>query len=160
MYIQAADNSKPPVNVSMHPKGDSDPFWSKDGSKLGFLSARNNGDVDVWFVWLKKSDWEKTKQDWDEEDEPKKESGKDKDKDKKVADIQIDFDKIYQRLAQVTSLPGNESDVNISDDGEHFYFTTNGDGRSSYKADKDLYKIKWDGSKPESLTSGNTEPSG
>ena len=160
VYIQAADNSKPPVNVSMHPKGDSDPFWSKDGSKLGFLSARNNGDVDVWFVWLKKSDWEKTKQDWDEEDEPKKESGKDKDKDKKVADIQIDFDKIYQRLAQVTSLPGNESDVNISDDGEHFYFTTNGDGRSSYKADKDLYKIKWDGSKPESLTSGNTEPSG
>ncbi|MCB0495986.1 MAG: PD40 domain-containing protein [Cyclobacteriaceae bacterium] len=160
VYIHAADNSKPPVNVTMHPKNDYDPFWSKDGSKLGFLSQRNNGDADVWFVWLKKSDWEKTKQDWDEQDEPKKDNGKGKDKDKKVPDVQIDFDKIYQRLSQVTSLPGNESDVNISDDGEYFFYVTNRPGRSSYKADRDLYKIKWDGTKPKELTSGNTEPSG
>ena len=159
VFIHSADNSKAPVNVSMHPKSDYDPVWSKDGSKLGFLSARNNGDTDVWFVWLKKSDWEKTKQDWDEEDEPKKDKGKDKDKDKKVPDVQIDFDKIYQRLSQVTSLPGNESDVNVSDDGEYFFYVTNRTGRSSYKADRDLYKIKWDGTKPKSLTSGNTEPS-
>lgn len=160
VYIHAADNSRKPVNVTMHPKGDSDPYWSKDGSKLGFLSSRNNGDVDVWFVWLKKSDWEKTKQDWEEEDEPKKENGKDKDeKDKKVPDVQIDFDHIYKRLVQVTSLPGNESDVVISQDGEYFFYVTNRTGRSSYKADRDLYKIKWDGTKLKALTSGNTEPS-
>lgn len=159
VYIHAADNSKPPVNVTMHPKGDSNPYWSKDGSKLGFLSSRNNGDVDVWFVWLKKSDWEKTKQDWDEEDEPKKGNGNGKDKkDKKVPDVHIDFDHIYQRLVQVTSLPGNESDVVISQDGEYFYYVTNRTGRSNYKADRDLYKIKWDGTKPTALTTNNTEP--
>ena len=50
IYIQAADGSKGPVNVSMHPRGDRSPVWSRDGSKLGFISARNNLDDDIWFV--------------------------------------------------------------------------------------------------------------
>ena len=54
IYIHAVDGSQAPVNVSLHPRGDSNPTWSKDGSKLGFISTRNNGDSDVWFVWLKK----------------------------------------------------------------------------------------------------------
>ena len=72
IYIQAADNSHEAVNVSMHPEHDSQPFWSPDGSKLGFVSERNNRNADIWFVWLKKSDWEKTQQDWDETEKPKK----------------------------------------------------------------------------------------
>lgn len=126
IYIHAADNSQSPVNVSMHPRGDEDPVWSRDGSKLGFISDRNNGDADVWFVWLKKSDWEKTMQDWEEMDEDadakKPDKKEDADKSEKPAPIQIDFDRIYDRLQQVTALPGNESDLVISDDGETFYF--------------------------------------
>ncbi len=75
IFIQLVDNSAKPVNVSMHPRGDSNPFWSADGSKLGFLSSRSGQNAitgglnftrDVWFAWLKKDDWEKTKSDWDE----------------------------------------------------------------------------------------------
>jgi tricorn protease-like protein len=67
IYIHAADNSKKPVNVSMHPKGDYSPSWSPKGDKLAFSSSRNNGgDADIWFVWLTEEDYEKTKRDREE----------------------------------------------------------------------------------------------
>jgi len=136
----------------MHPKGDYNPVWSKDGSKLGFLSARNNGDVDVWFAWLNKRDWEKTKQDWEEDEDDQK------DQNDKDAPVKIDFTDIHYRLSQVTALPGNEGNLAISDDGEYFYFTTNRNSRQTWKADRDLYKIKWDGSEKKALTTHNTNP--
>ena len=153
IYIHAADGSSKPHNVSMHPRGDYSPKWSPDGSKLGFISIRNNGDADVWFVWLKKEDWEKTKVDWEESeyDEPKKEDKDKKDKDKKeekdsVEPIQIDFEDIYQRIVQVTRLPGNEGDLAISKDGETFFFSTNNSGRAASGGKPEFKKVKWDGS--------------
>ncbi|QCK15271.1 S41 family peptidase [Mangrovivirga cuniculi] len=166
VYIHAADNSKDPVNISMHPKGDYSPVWSKDGSKLAFLSGRNNGDNDVWFLWLKKSDWEKTRQDWQEikalksDDQEKKNGNGSKNGETDVEPITIDFEDIYERLSQVTSLPGNESGLQVSNDGEEMYFTTNNDGRQSYDADIDIYKVNWDGTEMKSLTSGNEEARG
>jgi len=158
IYIQKADNSRKPVNVSMHPKSDVSPKWSKDGSKLAFLSNRNNGDRDIWFVWLKKEDWDKTKQDWEEDLEGEDDKEKDKDKDKKdkeIEPIQIDFANIYNRITQVTSLAGDEGGLAISNDGEELFFTAeNGQG------EKDLQKIKWDGKKQESLTKGGQNPFG
>jgi tricorn protease len=156
VYIHAADNSRDPVNVSMHPRGDDSPRWSADGSKLGFLSIRNNGDRDVWFVWLKKEDWEKTQIDWEEEEEEepaskkeendKKDKKDDKDKKKDVPEpIQIDFEDIHQRLVQVTRIPGNEGNLAISKDGETFFFTTNGGGWTGSPGDPDLMSIKWNG---------------
>lgn len=164
VYIHAADNSTNPVNISMHPRGDYNPVWSKDGSKLGFISTRNNGDADVWFAWLNKEDWEKTKQDWEEEDEDEGKNGNDKKKngkDKKTIEpIKIDFKDIHYRLSQVTSLPGNEGNLNVSQDGELFFFTNNGGGRMTYRANRDLYKIKWDGTEQKPLTKGGTSPFG
>lgn len=159
IYIQAADNSQKPVDISMHPRGDYAPVWSMDGSKLGFISNRNNGDDDIWFVWLTKKDWEKTKQDWDENDEqPEKKSGK-KGKDSSgVKPVKIDFDHIYDRLVQVTALPGNESDLSISKDGETFFFVTNRNSNQVFKAEQDLHSIKWDGTKMKSITKGNSRP--
>lgn len=153
IFIHAVDGKSEPHNVSMHPRGDYSPTWSADGSKLGFISIRNNGDADVWFVWLKKEDWEKTKVDWEESeyDEPKKEEkgkkdkGKKKDKDE-VEPIQIDFDDIYQRIVQVTRLPGNEGDLVISQDGETFFFTTANFGRTGGGGKPEFKKVKWDGS--------------
>lgn len=146
-------------NISMHPKGDYGPFWSEDGSKLGFVSERNNGDNDVWFVWLQKEEWQKTKQDREDGyyfDEPKKEEKKSKDKkgkDKKkkeVEPIQIDFEKIYDRLEQVTSLSGNENLAAISKDGKTFYFTAS----SNVSRGSDLYSIKFDRTEIKQLTKG------
>lgn len=154
IYIHKADNSRKPVNVSMHPKSDVSPKWSKDGSKLAFLSNRNNGDRDVWFVWLKKEDWDKTKQDWEEDLEVEEEKEKDKDKkDKEVEPIQIDFTNIYNRITQVTSLPGDEGALAISNDGEYLFFVNDGG-----KDKGDLYKIKWNGTKQESITKGDANP--
>jgi len=154
IFIHAADNSQDPVNVSMHPKGDYNPVWSKDGSKLGFVSSRNNGDNDIWFAWLKKEDWEKSSAQWQRrekegDDRKLKKEKKDKDKDEKedkVEDIVIDFDKIYLRLQQVTRYTGGESDFTFDEKGEHIYYTNGGVSRKNYDIDRSLFKIKWDGS--------------
>ena len=158
IFIQAADNSTKPVNVTMHPRTDSRPFWSADGSKLGFISGRSSSrSNDVWFVWLKKEDWEKETQDWQERDTPAADAapakpGSDK---KAPKPVKIDFDKIHERIVQVSSFPGDESDLIISKDGETFYYTTT----TSNAKGRDLYSIKWDGKDLKEITKGGTNPS-
>ncbi|MEO1051040.1 MAG: S41 family peptidase [Bacteroidota bacterium] len=166
IYIHAADNSQKPVNVSMHPRRDRSPFWSEDGSKLAFVSNRNNGDDDIWFVWLKREDWEKTQRDRDEgyyfDSEEKKEgngngNGKGKKgKKKEVKPIQIDFADIHDRLRQVTSRPGNEGAPVVSKDGERIYFTAGSDVSNG----RDLYSVKWNGRETKELTKGGQNPYG
>ena len=165
VYIQAADGSGEPVNVSMHPRGDYGPYWSADGSKLGFVSSRNNGDMDLWFVWLRKEEWLKTKEDREEgyyfpDPDVAVNDSTDEDSDEEVSDeiedLIIDFEGIHDRLEQVTSLPGDEGGVLISHDGETFYFTA----RSNTSGGRDLYEIKYDGSDIKALTSGGTNPYG
>ncbi len=148
IYIHKADGSGSPINISMHPRSDSNPVWSPDGTKLGFESIRNNGDSDLWFAWLKKEDWERTDAEWDMKDSEQKKS------DSIVVDI--DLDNIYRRLVQVTSLAGNERNLTISKDGETFLFTTNGRGRAGAGGKSVLMSIKWDGSDLKELNkSGN-----
>jgi tricorn protease len=156
IFIHPIDNHIAPVNVSMHPRGDYSPVWSKDGSKLGFISTRNNNDADLWFVWLKKEDWEKTKDDWEEFEKPKEEK-KDKDdkKDESIKPIQIDVENIFERLVQVTKLEGNESNIQFSADGETIYFTT----KSPTNKGSDLFSIKWDGKDIKELTKDGGNPS-
>lgn len=151
IYIHAADGSQDPVNVSLHPRGDSDPVWSADGSKLGFISNRNNADDDVWFVWLKKEDWEKNQRDWEElENNGEKENNAKKDSTGTLT-VEIDFEDIHERLAQVTRLPGNEGDLAISPDGETFYFSTNNGGRQGRAGKSSFMSVKWDGSESKTL---------
>lgn len=161
IYIQKADGSIEPVNISMHPKGDFGGIWSPDGSKIGFSSNRNNGDYDVWFVWLTKKDWEKTKQDWEEaEDESKTKKSKEDKEDKKEdkVEVKIDFDNIYKRQEQVTSFAGGEFLSAISKDGKTFYYTTGNGTRGNIDVDSDLYSIDWQGEEKKELTKGNTGP--
>ena len=161
IYIHAADDSMEPVNVSMHPKGDYNPVWSRDGSKLGFMSSRNNGDYDIWFAWLTEEDWLKTEEDreegyyFDEEEEEKTEDEKDEEK-KEVEPLQIDFENIHERLWQVTSQPGNESNLVISADGDTFYYTANDPATEG----RDLFSIKFDRSESKQLTQGGQNPYG
>ncbi len=155
VFIQAADNSSKPVNVSMHPRTDRSPFWSADGSKLGFLSERSVGrSADVWFVWLKKEDWQKDTQDWQERDMPSADAAPNKSKDKTPKPIKIDFEKIHERIVQVTNFTGNENDLVISKDGETFYYTT----ASSNAKGRDLFSIKWDGKDLKEITKGGSNP--
>lgn len=155
VFIQAADNSSKPVNVTMHPRSDGSPYWSPDGSKLGFISERNNRSNDIWFVWLRKEDWERSTQDW-QDMEPAPEPAKEKDKPavKAPKEIKIDFENIHQRVVQVTSFPGDESGLAISKDGQTFYYTAS----SSSARGRDLYSIKWDGKDLKELTKGASNP--
>jgi tricorn protease len=153
IYIHSADNSSKAVNVSMHPRRDTQPFWSADGSKLGFISARNNLNSDVWFVWLKKEDWEKSTQDWEEFSDDLTDKPVEK-KDSEPKPVIIDFENIHNRLVQVTSFPGDESNVLISKDGETFYYT----GESSTSNGRDLYSIKWNGKDLKELTKSGSNP--
>ena len=154
IYIHPTDNSREPVNISKHPRPDTNPVWSPDGSKLAFLSSRNNGDDDLWFAWLNKRDWQQTELDWEQSQTPEKVSPED------TANVRvnIDFDDIYKRLDQVTSLPGNESDIVISKDGQTFYFVSNRDSRQNYNADQDIYRVNWNGKKLKALTNNNKAP--
>jgi tricorn protease len=156
VFIHAADNNGKPVNVSMHPRNDTQPIWSDDGSKLGFISARNNQSNDVWFAWLKKEDWEKSTQDWDESSPDEKTAKPSDKKDEKVKPVKIDLENIYERLVQVTNFPGDESGLAISKDGETFFYT----GVSSTAKGRDLYSIKWNGKELKEHTKGGSNPGG
>jgi len=155
VYIHAADGSKEPINISMHPRFDANPVWSPDGKKLGFVSNRNNGNNDIWFVWLNKKDWEKTQQDWEDKDDDadKKKDKKDKDS-SGVEPVIIDFENIHERLVQVTSLPGDESNLSISKDGETFYYSA----VNPTEEGTDIYSIKWNKKDPAAITSGGEKP--
>lgn len=148
IYIHKADHSMAPVNISMHPRTDVSPSWSPDGKKLAFSSIRNYGNYDIWYVWLQKKDYEKTMTEWklDDEEEPKK--GDKKDKKKVAPEVKIDFDHIYNRLFQLTSLPGNESNPVFTKDGDFIYFTSN----SNEDGKTDLYKIRWDKKEVKAIT--------
>lgn len=151
IYVHKADGKSEPVNVSMHPRNDRNPVWSPDGSKLGFVSDRSDMNDNVWFVWLQEKDFEQTDltrelQEEKSEDKKKSSEGKKKSKDKEVKAIQIDLDNIHRRLVQVTSQNGNEGSLLIGPKGEYFYYTTNNGGRVTGTGDRELKKIKWDGS--------------
>jgi tricorn protease len=169
VYLLSADGSRGPVNVTQHPRDDGSPVWSPDGSKLGFVSNRNNGDDDLWYAWLTEEDWERTREDWEMEklrttadpgDEDDETSGSVEEGAAGAAgdSVAIDLEGIWQRLTQVTALPGNESDPVISRDGETFYFVTNRNSRQSWEAEQDLWKVRWDGTGATRLTTGDRSP--
>lgn len=121
--------------------------------------------MDVWFVWLRKKDWEKTKQDWEEaDDEPVQKTGakekekgkKDKEKKETVKPVVIDFEDIHERLVQVTRLEGDERQLALAKDGETFYYTASAPGVKG----RDLYSVKWDGTKTQAVTKGGQSPYG
>jgi len=150
VFILPLEEGAKPVNVSMHPRSDFGAVWSADGSKLGFLSNRNNGDNDIWFAWLKKEDWEKTKRDWEEEAALESEKSK-KDTAATALEMEVDLADIHERLQQVTRMPGNEHNLAISKDGETFYFSTNGGGWTGGGGKNGFFSIQWDGEKLEQI---------
>jgi Tol biopolymer transport system component/C-terminal processing protease CtpA/Prc len=152
IFIHAADNSMEPVNVSMHPKGDYNPVWSRDGSKLGFISGRNNGDNDIWFAWLTEEDWLKTEEDREEGYYFEEESDSEESDDDVT--VEIDFENIHERLWQVTSMPGDESGLVFSKDGETIFFTASDPAASG----RDLYSVSFDREDLKQLTEGGQSP--
>ena len=146
VFIISAEGGEP-VNISQHPDEDVHPVWSQDGRKLAFFSRRIGNTYDIWFVFLRKIDDEKSKEEWEEEEKTAKEK-----KEKKVI-VKIDFKNIHKRLRRVTSLPGDETGIEISPDGKTFAFQANAKGK------RDLWIVKWDGTGLKQLTMDGSSPS-
>ncbi|MDX1640534.1 MAG: S41 family peptidase, partial [Balneolaceae bacterium] len=157
IFIRSADGNENPVNVSMHPKGDYSPHWSLDGKKLAFVSERNNQDYDIWFAWLNEEDWDKTQNDLEEGlyfDPAEEDNEDDTEEEKEEVKVDIDLENIHDRLMQVTSASGNEFEPAFDAEGEFIYFS----GSSVESNETELYKIKWDGTKPEQITNNGASP--
>ncbi len=133
-------------NITQHPDYDYMPRWSPDGRRLAFISQRTiHNNPNVYFIYLNDSDEALTDVQWDELYENSSE-------DSTQVQITVDVAEIHERIHRVTSLPGSESHIAWSPGGEYLVFTSDTDGK------RDLWKVKWDGSDPEQLTSGGEDP--
>ena len=167
IWIVSAEGGEP-VNVSMHPDDDSSPTWSPDGRKLAFVSKhssdRGGGDnYDVYVIYLRQEDHEKTAEDWklekeakeEKKPEPKKEGEEEKkegEEEKPELEVKIDFEDIHLRIRSVTSQIGNMYFVSFGTDSETLVFASDNTG------DWELWSVKLDGSELKQLTHGGTNP--
>ncbi|MDW8291084.1 MAG: DPP IV N-terminal domain-containing protein [Armatimonadota bacterium] len=155
IYLLSIEEGKP-VNISRHPNNDTNPSWSADGRAIAFLSQRDGRTFNICYLFLRKADDEKSKADWQDEedarhDAPKKPEEKPKDP-KEREPIQIDFEDIHDRVRQVTRYVGGVQELALSPDGKKIAF------RSNYQGQSDLYVIDWDGGNERRLTTGGASP--
>lgn len=170
-----------PYNVSRHPGDDWTPAWSPDGRRLAWLSRRHANTIDVWGVWLTRTDHERSMEEWfkllrdEKKDKPGRvaaakepsapSTGKEKapakqaeadaaKPEQKPAEVKIDFDRLWERARALTDLKGDEDQLTFADNGRRILFTAEFDG------ERDLYSVRWDGKDQKRLTTGNRKPVG
>ena len=149
-----------PYNVSRHPDDDFVPRWSPDGRRLVWTAKRVAESFDVWGVWLARADDERTPAQWLKEwnDKPEKEekgeedeTGEEDEK-PKLPHVRIDFERLWERVEQITGLKGREGVARVSPDGKTIIFT------AEHEGDDDLYSVRWDGEELKRLTKDGAEP--
>jgi len=158
IWVLPADGSAEPVNISRHPKDDFGPVWSADGSLLAWTSNRHNRQYDVYAVYLRREDDEKTREQWEnwqktrDKEKQKGEEKEAKKEKKEVPETTIDFEDINLRVRSLTSLPGDEFTVAIHPQGDNFFFRTTIDDKA------DLYSVDRFGENLTNVTSEGTDP--
>lgn len=164
IWIAPINRSIVPVNISQHPDEDLNPKWSQDGSILAWTTRRHSNQFDLYYVYLKKSEDERTVEEWKEwektrdkkkdDDSPKDDADKKKKKPSlQVDSVVIDFDRIHLRSRRLTDWKGTEEIVAIDPKGDRFYFS------AEVQSKTDLYSINRFGEDLKSITDGGTNPS-
>lgn len=163
------------VNVSRHPDYDRHPVWSPDGSMLAWNSNRDDNSPatefeDVYFVYLKREDDERTMEEWkilektrdkkekpgkgkgDDDSEAKDDENEEDEEEEESVDVVIDFDDIYLRARRLTSIPGSERVRAIDPKGDRIYFTATVDSNT------DLMSVDRFGEDRKNVTENDTDP--
>ena len=176
IWVLPADGSAPAVNVTRHPDNDGNPRFSADGKILAFLSERTNEELDVWMVNLDRDLDGASARDLEEyfkeaaeaakKRKPLDPAGKSASKDGTSKDGAskdgaskedaakpatsptegLELDDAYLRVRRVTSMPGNESALELVPAGDRIVFA-GGAGK-----DAAIHSVKWDGSEQKRLS--------
>ena len=151
---------------------DSSPRWAADGKMLVFLSDRFADEDDVWAVYLDESLESYTRQeieaffdaqkkaakkrkpikavtfeddDDNEESDEDDENDGDEDGEDEIDELpELDLADAYLRLRRITSLRGNENNLEVTPAGDRIVFTGNYGGSSPFS-------VEWDGSDRKKL---------
>lgn len=165
VFIVPLDGSRPPFNVSRHPRNDRDPVWSRDGKMIAFTGQRGE-ERDIFYVWLRAEDGEKDSRERMLEkalekmnkgrrpagSRPTPRAGGDgpppSDQLKPKTVVAIDWEGIHDRIQRVNIPEVTESNLMWSPDSKKLLFTGNVEGKPG------IYSIEIAGSsKPSSFSS-------
>lgn len=152
VWILPLDGSRPPFNVSRHPHDEGDPAWSPDGRMIAFTGHRHENQVDVFYVFLRADDDQKSSRERTMEkavdkiraarkkaatkgaaDAPatkeRTRNGGDAEK-KPPAKVEIDFEGLHDRIRRISIPDSVESNVFWSPDSKKLAFTATIDGKN------------------------------
>jgi len=171
IWIMPVDGSRPPFNLSRHPDNESNPSWSPDGKLIAFTGRRVDTEVDLYYVWLRAEDDEKTTRDRSLEKAVEKiKKGRTKAAAKPgepaargatpkteapgadaarppATPVVIDFDRIHERIRQVSIPNSTEGPPFWSFDSKRLAFPATVEGKAG------IYTIEVpDDLKPKLLT--------
>ncbi|MSQ96626.1 MAG: hypothetical protein EXR98_19030 [Gemmataceae bacterium] len=138
IWLMSSDGKGKPFNLSRHPYAEYDPVWSPDGKMIAFAGRRASGDpgASICLVFLNPDDDEKTSRDRKLEKaldkmRGRKEGGKDEPKPlKKPAGVNIDFDRLHERVKRVNLGEGSANTLFWSPDSKKLAFTGSYDGKT------------------------------
>jgi tricorn protease len=151
IWVLPLDGSRKPYNLSRHPFNDYDPVWSPDGRVIAFIGQRGTGQTDVFYVFLRTDDAEKSGRDRSLEKAlekmnkvrnpmgrafgPRDPGAKDADAkdDKPIAkagpEVVIDFERLHERVRRVSLPDAAKSGLFWSPDSKKLAFTATIEGR-------------------------------
>ncbi|HLZ10804.1 MAG TPA: hypothetical protein VKT80_19620, partial [Chloroflexota bacterium] len=163
VFIVPIDSSKPPFNVSRHPRNDSNPVWSPDGKVIAFTGQRGD-ERDIFYVWLRNEDEEKASRDRSIEkaiekmakgrkvgdrdsDDAKTDTPRPRPEPRKPVVVSIDWNGLHDRIHRVSNPGVTETGLFWSADSKKLLFSATIDGKSG------IYSIEIpDDLKPKSFT--------
>ncbi len=164
IWFIAADGSGAAINVTQHPDSDYRPRFSADGKVMAFLSERTNEEVDVWVAFLDKNleglppkDLEEYFKNANEAlkkrkpvDASKQDSAKAVTPEAAALFSELELDDAYRRVRRVTSMPGNEGNLELLPAGDKILFSSADSAASASPGDGpprqgSLSLVKYDG---------------